>query len=350
MRSRLTIAILAINLSVSLGACVNRHPAPQPDRRVLQIPGTSATIEFVKIEGGSFNLDGCESVMPSFWISSHEIAWEHFEPFASTETAVRFAVQDGLVDRKAIELVGLLDLPKHPLAHQWWLYSLFTNTSPTRKHPASNITPHTAVQYCRWLTWLGDEEVRLPTYNEWLFIRSKLIPNNMSKNDNALFLKDKSVCQIGRDKWDRPAMIQSKRCDTLGLYDYFGNVGEWVLERRRNGAIVASLMGGAWNDDGEGCLEIRGEIDHEDWKVGDPERPLNKWYYSSSDHRMGFRLVIAGESDRTWWKDVERNLLGRDRTERFDKGVNNNELRSLSPMVIKALNTVVLKAQWKDVE
>lgn len=164
--------------------------------------------------------------------------------------------------------------------------------------PAAGVSWRTAETYCAWLSQQTGRTYRLPTDEEWMhvFELSGGVASEQVLADQAVFA-DTGGDNI--EKWGEPYFrdhvtrpVKSKRPNKLGLYDFLGNVAEWVQptsEERwvRGGHFM--LKTNEFNRD------WRGIEDQEVWNESYPQIPRSQsWYFDQIF--PGLRLVCEVES------------------------------------------------------
>ncbi len=112
-------------------------------------------------------------------------------------------------------------------------YYLITNSTPSRtkkapKNPVENISWNDAVEFCRKVSLLTGETVRLPTEAEWeCACRAGTTTRYYFGDDEA---------QLGDYAWfkgnsqDATHEVRTKKPNALGLYDMLGNAMEWCSD------------------------------------------------------------------------------------------------------------------------
>lgn len=138
-------------------------------------------------------------------------------------------------------------------------------------HPVTGVDLVEARLFCAWLTWTERQEgrltsqqgYRLPRESEW---------NEIAGHDTTVWQREDAAAQANfagveaaevqpwpegsahfdrRDPFPRTAPVGSFRPNSLGLYDLFGNVAEWVDTPAPDsvgdgGTVLYGLRGGSW--------------------------------------------------------------------------------------------------------
>ena len=162
-------------------------------------------------------------------------------------------------------------------------YQAVTGENPSRLKgsslPVTNVFYKEASEFCRKLTEREraagriseNQEYRLPTKAEWEHAcRAGTTTRFDSEEDlsRAAWYKENSG--------GRPHPVGLKEPNAFGLYDMHGNVGEWLLYRRRGWGEIGRLVFGGNYESAEG-------------EFGRPEN----WIPSSRHDDVGFRVVLT---------------------------------------------------------
>ena len=86
----------------------------------------------------------------------------------------------------------------------------------------------------------------------------------------------------------RTHAVATKAPDALGLFDLFGNAGEWVMPA--DGALV--LRGGSFRDAPDTIGIQARAVQDASWNETDPQLPKSKWWLSDAPF-AGFRLALT---------------------------------------------------------
>ncbi len=160
----------------------------------------------------------------------------------------------------------------------YMLYAQATGAEvPKDKHehlgvdvPVRRVTWLDAVAYCKWMSEREGKTVRLPTEAEWEYAC------RAGTNEKWFFGQDESLlaeyawCKQNSGGVTHP--VGTKKPNPWGLYDMYGNVWEWTLDRYaqnyeqtpRDGTHHKiqsdkgmSLRGGAWSAEPMNCRSAR---------------------------------------------------------------------------------------------
>jgi formylglycine-generating enzyme required for sulfatase activity len=279
------------------------------------IVGTKVTFDMVAIPGGEFLMgsppnekDRKDDEGPQhpvkirpFWMGKYEVTWDEFDQY--------WRGKPGQKEDKEPEMPKDADAVTRPTPP----YADETFKKGREGHPLLGVTWHAAMQYCRWLSIKTGKQYRLPTEAEWEYACR-------AGTKTAYFFGDDPK-QLGDYGWfadnaeEKTHKIGSKKPNPWGLYDMYGNVSEWCLDRYKKAAYagfsraMASLSplilpnesrypnvvrGGSWGDEAKDCRSATRLGSERDWLRQDPQRPQSIWWMTDGDF-VGFRLVRALE-------------------------------------------------------
>ena len=165
-------------------------------------------------------------------------------------------------------------------------YRAVTGENPSRfkgsNLPVTNVSWDDACEFCEKLTEREraagriseNQEYRLPTWREWT--------HACRAGTTTKFYTGDSEEDLARAAWyegnsgGRPHPVGLKEPNAFGLCDMHGNVGEWLLYRRRGWGEIGRLVFGGNYESAEG-------------EFGRPEN----WIPSSRHDDVGFRVVLT---------------------------------------------------------
>ena len=168
----------------------------------------------------------------SFWIAKYPITYAQFALF-----------------RSSINFQSYYTDVNGEFASQWQQYHTFSN------HPADNISWFDAMAFCRWISDLNSESIRLPTECEWVraadAIEGKIISTDSTFNVNVYDNKSNGSCAVG---------LYPQITSHFGVLDLIGNVWEWCIndEEHPNEPIFSETLtgitkGGSWKTKAAYC-------------------------------------------------------------------------------------------------
>jgi formylglycine-generating enzyme required for sulfatase activity len=242
---------------VLLGASFAAVPRPQesvPPRYHETIEGTLVRFEMRLVPGDR-----------PFYIGVTEVTWDMYDVFAL-----------GL-DRKAdAGKADAIARPSNPYGapDYGWGHAGF---------PAISVTRAAAEAFCAWLSLKTGKAYRLPTEAEWSRAAelaaggSTLLPD---RRDAIAWHRGNSEA--------RTHAVATRTPDALGLFDLFGNAGEWVVPP--DDTLV--LRGGSFRDSPENMGPAARAAQDASWNETDPQLPKSRWWLSDAPF-AGFRLALT---------------------------------------------------------
>jgi formylglycine-generating enzyme required for sulfatase activity len=281
------------------------------------IPGSKIAFDMVPIPGGTFTM-GSPAAEPGreadegpqhpvtlkpFWMASKAVTWDEYDLFWKTKPGPG-RKED--VEPDAPKDADAVTRPTPPYADETWDHG-------REGHPVLCITWHAAMQYCRWLSFKTGKTYRLPTEAEWEYAARAGTKTAYFFGDDPKNLKDYAwfADNAGAD----PHKGGELKPNPWGLYDIYGNVAEWCLDRYKKDyyadlpldkpALQPVLLpenlrfgnvvrGGSWADDAAQCRSSARRASDKKWIKLDPQRPQSIWWLTSADF-VGFRIVRAVE-------------------------------------------------------
>jgi formylglycine-generating enzyme required for sulfatase activity len=179
-------------------------------------------------------------------------------------------------------------------------YKRFSPRGRSSKIPATEVSWHTARQFCEWLTksldLVGSDLIpTLPSEAQWEYACRAGSETEYSNGDGEAALRTVGWFADHRRRSLKPKPVGGLRGNAWGLFDMHGNVREWCLDawdgtayRKRAGNLVDPvvtrdtdsnrvLRGGSWVDMASGCRSAR-----------------RYWRYSGSNLvAFGFRVCLS---------------------------------------------------------
>jgi len=160
----------------------------------------------------------------------------------------------------------------------YMLYAQATGVEvPSDKHthlgvdvPVRRLTWLDAVAYCKWISQREGKMVRLPTEAEWEYACRAGSTEAYFFGHDEKFLDKYAWYKENSERVTHN--VGTKKPNAWGLYDMYGNVWEWTLDRYsenyeqtpRDGSHHKvqsdqgmSLRGGAWSAKAENCRSAR---------------------------------------------------------------------------------------------
>ena len=282
--------------------------AQQPDHKnyIQKIEGTKLEFSMQAIPGGKFLMGSDKSTkadekpvhevkLDPFWIGTHEVTWDLFEPFLYKDFE-----QSKEIDGTVPSEVDAVTRPTKP-------YLDMTFGMGKEGYPALAMTHYNAIQFCKWLYIRTGVFYRLPTEAEWEYACR-------AGNQSEFFFGD-DASQLDEYAWydknssSKTQKVGLKKPNAFGLYDILGNVAEWTYdqydekfyEQFKN--ILAEnpvntptelyshvVRGGAFNSTAQDLRSAARGASDPIWKQLDPQMPKSNWWFPEAPF-VGLRLV-----------------------------------------------------------
>jgi formylglycine-generating enzyme required for sulfatase activity len=260
------------------------RPTPFPTF-TLKIPSTTNTYDLVKLPSGTVELPpekaGQAAVTVSikpFWIGQTEVTWDCYDVFA-------FALDlKGEERNEARGMEG--SRPSAP-------YGPPDEGFGHESYPVINAHPKRIEDYCKWLSQKTGRHFRLPTEAEWIYAcrAGAEIPKNPDKLKEVAWFREK---EAPKQKPNNPRIVETthpiaqRKPNSWGLYDMFGNVGEFVQPLKDKEYFI---KGGSVKDQSSSLTLSFRDFFTEDWQFRDPTDPKSTSWLSDAPF-AGFRLVM----------------------------------------------------------
>lgn len=316
--SAMTVLLVRLGtpeLQVDAASRAAEEPASKPKSYTETIPGSKVTFDMVAIPGGEFvvgspagekDRKGDEGpqftvkIRP-FWMEKHEATWDEFDLF--------WRAKPGQKEDKEPEKPKDADAVTRPTPP----YADETFKKGREGHPVLGITWHAAMQYCRWLSLKTGKHYRLPTEVEWEYACRAGTKTAYFFGDDAKKLGDYAWFADNSD--EKTHKVGTKKPNPWGLYDMYGNVSEWCIDRYKKDSYATfaknksalspvlipgeerypnAVRGGSWGDEAKDCRSATRAASERDWLRQDPQRPQSIWWMTDGDF-VGFRVVRAVE-------------------------------------------------------
>lgn len=206
--------------------------------------------------------DAAAGIRP-FFIGRTELAWEAYDEFMMSRP-------DPAERKGAGDAVARPSRPYGAPDYGWG----------HRGYPTISVAREAAEAFCAWLSARTGHAYRLPTEAEWrhaarLAAGPSLAPARL---DSLAWHAGNSGAQT------HP--VASRIPDALGLFDLFGNAGEWVLTP--DGRRV--ILGGSFRDPPGSVGPDAAAPQSAEWTERDPQIPKSRWWLSDGPF-AGFRIV-----------------------------------------------------------
>lgn len=264
------ITALAICLISSLLPTVLSTPTLPDDLKPFTetLPGSVVKIQMQAIPGGPVKIGDKQVDVKPFWMANTETPWEAYDLFLTSGPASKPYDQSefgaDVIARPSKSYI----LPDLGWGHHGY--------------PVINVSFTSVTMFCRWLSSVTKKKYRLPTEAEWeLACRAgnqgdwKTSKGDLEKSDWYGANSDRMTHPVG-----------TKQPSKYGLYDMFGNVGEWATDM--DGKPV--LCGGTFKDAIADISPATRKRYSPAWQATDPQIPKSRWWLSDGSF-VGFRLV-----------------------------------------------------------
>lgn len=293
--------------SLALGLILFTFHAPAQEKHdayIQQIDGTKLSFEMKAIPAGEFLMgskNGNADEQPvhkvkldPFWMSTFEVTWDIFEPFLYKDYETTHST--GPVPAN----VDAVTRPTKP-------YLDMTFGMGKENHPALAMTHYNAIQFCKWLYARTGVFYRLPTEAEWEYA-------SRAGNTTEYFFGDEGS-KLGEYGWykansdGKTHAVGQKKANPWGLYDMYGNVGEWTYDQYQADfyaeikgdkasnplavpdKLYANVIRGGSYDDLPKELRSASRLASDPvWKQLDPQIPKSNWWFPEAPF-IGIRLV-----------------------------------------------------------
>lgn len=225
---------------------------------VEQVPGTAIELVMRPVA----HPDGT-----SMWVMEREVTWNLFDIFI-----FRLDEKKG----KSTPTSDAVTRPTKP-------YIAVDRGFGHDGYPALSMSLKGALQFAEWLSAKTGRTYRVPTVAEWdLLCAQAKIPTD----DREAY----AWCQANSGEVTHP--VASKKADGLGLYDLYGNVGEWCLAGGTVEKPVGVLKGGSFETP-LGELDCATSLPYSFmWNDSDPQFPKSIWWLADAAF-VGMRLICV---------------------------------------------------------
>ena len=224
--------------------------------KIVKLPGGTITMPDAKAPGGTK-----EVAIKPFWIGEKEVSWDEYDAYM-----FKLDMTDAEAAKVDVKLRPSLPYgaPDRGYGHEGYA--------------AISIARNGAEQYCKWLSNKTGKKYRLPTEAEWEFAARAGGEGKMTAEELQ------NVAWVQENSSDTTHPIGEKKPNAWGLYDMFGNAGEWV--QGNDGDWV--IKGGSFK---EPAIKVNAQ-----WRAKqtdawhDPNKPKSNWWLADAPF-AGFRVV-----------------------------------------------------------
>ena len=279
------------------------------------IPFSEAYLKMVAIPGGEFRMGSPDDEqgrdadegprrpvrIEPFWMSSTEVIWDLYDLYLYTgkpSDPDLLLPQD--YDPDGADAVTR---PTGPYVDPTWGMG-------HDGFPAISMSHHAVMEFCHWLSVVTGRQYRLPTEAEWEYACRAGTETRYYFGDDPDELQKHAWSWKNSEHGTNP--VATRQPNPWGLYDMYGNVGEWCIDAYSAEFYAQSLRsadtvnlpgerryphvvrGGSWIDDAEDCRSASRAASDSEWNRSDPQLPQSIWYDADCDF-VGFRVVRAVE-------------------------------------------------------
>ncbi len=230
-----------------------------PGTQVVEIPRTTLSLELVPV---TIRVNGTEETL---LVARREISWDVYDTYL-------YGLDQE--DPDYPDDVDIVTRPTMPYINmdRGWGHTNFA---------AIGMSHKAAKELCTWLSHKTGRTFRLMTQAEFQAVASQ-------SGTNASNIDARAWHAGNAD--DQPHARASKEPDDLGLYDLFGNVGEWCDDAKGKPIVC----GGSYYDDPELLTPDTTEKPSRDWNASDPQIPKSVWWLADCTW-VGIRVVAEPE-------------------------------------------------------
>lgn len=222
----------------------------------------SFTTEMVKIEGGTFEMGGCDNrykcdkdrkpkhkvEIKTFWLGKYEVTNQEYVRFLN---AVRPPNIEGTP--------WYTDSSEYPTSHIRIQNGQYYIENGYEQYPVSFVNWLNAQAYIHWINKITRKNYRLPSEAEWEYAAlsgsKKKYPWGNKINHNKANYGTDECCRTfreGKDKWKKTAPKGKFYQVKPGLFDLHGNVLEWVADCWHRNYKGAPDDGSVWEKENRG--------------------------------------------------------------------------------------------------
>lgn len=235
-----------------------------PKEEVVDVPGEPLKIPLVHVP-----VEGSE--LRPYALAKFETTWKDFALFYREDSQEKRIIDGITRPSMGKAFFGQVQTPAHLLEE---------------KKPAINMTWHSAMAYCDFLTANTGRKFRLPTQAEW--------ERAARAGDAGAAPRElKATSHFGAESTLPPGKLKA---NAWGLHDMLGNVWEVALEQRHFGALKAVYLGGAWTSTEADLAYATRQPVKAEWFAADPNRPRSVWWLTS-EFCQGFRVAAVDGPD-----------------------------------------------------
>jgi len=271
-RSRL-LGPIAFTALLSLGSILSfaqtaSTQGDKPAPYVETVPNSVVKIAMVPVPGGVYKEGDITVEVKPFFIAKTETPWELFDAFIAAGPPSKPYDQTAFAADAIARPSRSYILPDLGWGHNGY--------------PAINLSSTSVEMFCRWLSKVTKKKYRVPTEAEW-----ELACRAGAEGDIKLDKKEADkVAWYSGNSGDLTHPVGKKAPNKLGLFDMYGNVGEWATDLEGKPVICGSAYSDTLANTGPTVRKYW----NPKWQLTDPQIPKSRWWLSDAPF-AGFRLV-----------------------------------------------------------
>lgn len=236
------------------------------ESEVDTIPGTTVTIEMIRLPGGAVTLPDGETVtVDPFWIEKTETTWDEFDIYA---LGLDLKTEE---DRAADVVIR----PSKP-------YGAPDRGFGHTGYAAISMSAETAMEYTVWLSDKMGDSYRLPTVAEWYYACMAGATEDPGSEKESL----EERAWFWDNAFDKTHPVGTLEPNEFGLHDMLGNVAEWCI----TGDDTRVACGGSYNDKADAVSCAARAVQTQRWQETDPQIPKSIFWLTDAPF-VGFRVV-----------------------------------------------------------
>lgn len=291
-----------IAAALIISPCVQVFAQNQTGKYTQTINGTKLKFDMQAIPAGKFKM-GSKTGKPdeqpvhevkidAFWIGTHEVTWDIFEPFLYRDYEKK--ASEGAIPPE----VDAVTRPTKP-------YLDMTFGMGKEHQPAVAMTQYNAIQFCKWLYVRTGVFYRLPTEAEWEYACKAGTETKYSFGNDAAKLGDYAWFKDNSN--NKTHQVGQKKPNAWGLFDMHGNVSEWTYDQyiadfyskdkttenpvaKPEKLYPNAVRGGSYDEKPENLTSTVRLASDPSWKQLDPQIPKSNWWFPEAPF-VGMRLV-----------------------------------------------------------
>lgn len=253
---------------MSLAFSMVSHSADALQPFTETLPGSVVQIQMIPVQGGTITINGKSETVKPYWIASTETRWEAYDLFTTSGPPSPAYDQTKFGPDAIARPSRSYILPDLGWGHHGY--------------PVINLSIDSVTMFSRWVASVTKKKYRLPTQAEWEMAaragQTGDIQLSSAEADKIGWFAENS------NKMTHP--VGKKAPNAWGLYDMYGNVGEWCVDM--DGKPI--LCGNSFRDKEGVASPTKTARFDPDWQDSDPQIPKSRWWLSDAPF-AGVRLV-----------------------------------------------------------